>query len=755
MSRHADPVVARETIALFAGNPNAGKTTLFNLLTGARAKVGNYPGITVDKRSAKLALGDGRTVTAIDLPGTYSLTARSKEELVAVEAILAEGVHTPSCLIIVLDATTLSRGLYFGTQLLAAGVPAVVALTMMDEAKRAGINVDTDALSKALGVPVVPLVATRGEGREQLIAAISAATQSTEPPSELTPTLSDDLAKRIETVEEALVAGKLGSRDDTAAQRRLRVRALWAILSIGDDELTDIPDSLRTAVLKAREQDAPSTTVDAQLVAARYALVDRILGECLTTETGSNKNTPPKPRLASRIDDVLVHPLWGLLAFALVMFVVFQALFAWSAPMVELVESGFTWLQGLIKDVLPAGPFTDLVVDGAIGGAGAVVVFVPQIAILFIFITILEDSGYLARVAFVIDRVMAKVGLNGKAFVPMLSGFACAIPAVMATRTIESRRDRLLTMLVVPLSSCSARLPVYALMTAVVFDPQDKIGFFATGAVALFAMYVLSVVAAMTAAFVLGRTVLKGPRPTLVLELPPYRVPRALSVAQATYQRVKRFVIDAGSVILALSVVLWVLLHYPKDEAAEARFDAQREEIKAAAPEEGVSEEDAEKARTEALAAIDEEAAGVSLRHSAAGRMGHFIEPAIAPLGFDWKIGVGLVGAFAAREVFVATLGLVYDIDKADDDANAPRLQDKLRDAKHPNGERVFTPLSGVALMVFFLLSAQCMSTLAVVRRESGSWKWAGIMFGYMTTLAYVATLLVYQVGRALHLGVG
>lgn len=726
---------------LFAGNPNAGKTTLFNLLTGASAKVGNYPGVTVDKRTARLRLPGVADCTAVDLPGSYSLTARSAEERVAIESLLATGAEAPSCVVVVLDATTLGRGLYFATQVIETGIPAVVALTMMDEARKTGIVVDRARLEVELGCPVVPLVATRGEGRDELLRTISETIAGTSTARafrarELTAALLRDL----EHLEGALVTAHIGSRSDEAAARKLRVQAEWAALSIGEDELSGVPATVREAVARVRrEAHDGDRDLDRELIASRYRRVDEVLAHTVRGLERSGKSR------STRIDDVLMHPLWGLLVFAGVMFVVFQALFAWAEPLTGLIESGVELLKTFAKDTLPEGAFTDLIIEGIIAGVGNVVVFVPQIGLLFVFITLLEDSGYLARVAFVIDRIMAKVGLNGRAFVPMLSGFACAIPAVMATRTIESRRDRLLTMLVVPLTSCSARLPVYVLVASVVFDPDDKIaGVLSTGALALFVMYAGSVVAALFAAFVLGKTVLKGPRPTLVLELPPYRTPRTINIARATTSRVRRFLIDAGTVILALTIVLWALLNYPKNDASEARFDALQTEA--------ATIEDATERET-ALAAVETERSGERLRNSIAGRLGHMLEPALEPLGFDWKIGVGLIGSFAAREVFVSTLGVVYDVSDATEEDEG--LHGKLRAAKHPDGTKVFTPLSGIALMIFFVLACQCMSTLAVVRRESGSWKWPALMFGYMTALAYVVTLVVYQAGRALGIGVG
>ena len=387
------------------------------------------------------------------------------------------------------------------------------------------------------------------------------------------------------------------------------------------------------------------------------------------------------------------------------------------------------------------GPFTDLVANGIVAGVGNVVAFVPQIALLFLFIGVMEDVGYLARVAFVIDRVMGRVGLHGKSFVPMLSGFSCAVPAVMATRTLEHRTDRMLTMAVLPLMSCSARLPVYVLVIATVFRPDARVfGFASAGAVALFSMYLLSVTAALTAAAVLRRTVLKGPRPTLVLELPPYRRPVARVLLRNTWRQVRAFLVDAGTTILALTIIVWALLSYPRHPAAEGRFDARRAAIEQTTPAGPVRD-----ARLEALAGQKH---GEALRSSVGGQLGRVLEPVLEPLGFDWRIGVGILGAFMAREVFVSTMGIVFDINDADEQ-NQP-LRDALRGATRADGTPLMTPLTGIALMVFFVLACQCASTLAVVRRESGSWRWPAFMFAYQTSLAYVAALVVYQGGRLL-----
>jgi ferrous iron transport protein B len=418
------------------------------------------------------------------------------------------------------------------------------------------------------------------------------------------------------------------------------------------------------------------------------------------------------------------------------MAVVFQSLFAWADPAIGLIESAVAALQGVVSNVVPPGPFASLLSDGVIAGVGNVVVFVPQIALLFFLIGILEDSGYLARVAFLLDRVMGGIGLHGKAFVPMLSGFACAVPAVMATRTIESRRDRLLTMMVIPLTSCSARLPVYVLVIAVVFAP-------ALGGLVLLSMYMLSVLAALGAAFVLRRTVLKGPKPPLVLELPPYRRPVLRNLLRHTWERVKTFLVDAGTVILALTIILWALLSFPKDDQVEARFDRVAQEVTRTVESPGERE-----AR---LAEIAGQRARAQLTHSVAGRIGKAMEPALEPLGLDWRMGVGILGAFAAREVFVSTLGVVFGIEDATEDS--PSLRSSLDKATWPDGDPLMTPLAGLSLMVFFVLACQCMSTLAVVRKESGSWRWPIFLFVYMTALAYAASLVVYQVGSWLGWG--
>lgn len=710
-----------------AGNPNAGKTTLFNALTGARARTGNYPGITVDIKRGYWSLSD-RRVEVLDIPGTYSLSARSADEQVAVDAVLPHGGGGPDAVVVVTDGTALARHLYLAQQVVFSGRPTVVAVNMMDEADALGLRIDTEQLSAQMGVPVVPIVARKREGVDALAEAVRGVLEEADE-REPEP-VPDACADEVAAVEAALEAIE---GEESPASRRSR--ALWAILSIGDDEL-EVDARLREAVDAAHASASEAgRNLDQEIIAARYARIDAWIDE---TVSGADES---KPRLSARVDAVLTHPVAGVVVFGLVMFLLFEALFAWSDPLIGLIEAGVGWTQELATSIVPAGPLQDLLVDGVIAGVGNVVVFVPQIALLFVFVTVLEDSGYLARVAFVIDRVMRGVGLHGKAFVPLLSGFACAIPAVMATRTIESKRDRLLTMLVVPLMSCSARLPVYALVIAVVFDADHRVlGVFSLGALVLFAMYALSVGMTLGAAAVLRRTVLKGPRPPLVLELPPYRWPTLGNVYVAVWRRTKSFLMDAGTIILAITIVLWAMLSYPVSDAIEARFEAERAQV--AAELEGDALE-------EATSSLDAREAQAQLEQSYAGRLGHAIEPVIEPLGFDWRIGIGLIGSFAAREVLVSTLGIVWGIGDDADEESVP-LREALQSATTDDGSPLMTPLSGLALMVFFVLAAQCMSTIAVIKRESGGWKWPMFMVGYMTALAYVAALITYQGGLLL-----
>ena len=721
---------AAEPVVLVAGNPNSGKSTLFNALTGAHAKVGNYPGVTVTRTTASATLPGDRKVEFVDLPGSYSLSARSQDEQVAVDAVLGRVGVRPDVVLVVADATALGRALYFAHEIIETGGRVVVALNMFDEARAVGLEIDHVRLSSLLEVPVVPVVSRTGENLDTLREVIARTLDRPPQPTQLPP-LPPQARRDVERLA-AVVAREVPNLTSVA-----RPWAIWLLLSIDDsppDELFGIQPRVRRAVEDIRREALDSgRNLDLEIISARYARVDALTAETVSHPGGHGQ------RWTSRLDAVLTHKLWGVVVFAALMLTLFQALFTWSEPLISAIETVVVSVQTLVTANMSGGPFRDLLVEGVVAGVGNVIVFVPQIAMLFLFIGIMEDAGYLARVAFVIDRVMGRVGLHGKSFVPMLSGFSCAIPAIMATRTIENRTDRMLTMMVLPLMSCSARLPIYVLVIATVFPPGATVlGTITAGAAALFAMYALSVMAALGAAAVLRRTVLRGPRPTLVLELPPYRWPVASVLLRSTGRQVRSFIVDAGTTILALTIVMWAALSYPKSASTSATFAAQRQTI------EQSQLPGAERAA--ALASVDAHEQGAQVRSSVAGRLGRFLEPALEPLGLDWRVGIGILGAFTAREVFVSTLGIVFDISGADE-GNQP-LRDNLRAATRADGTPLLTAASGLALMVFFVLACQCMSTLAIIRRESGSWKWPAFVFGYQTALAYVCALIVYQGGR-------
>ncbi len=685
------------TIAL-AGNPNCGKTTLFNRLTGLRQKVGNYPGVTVERRLGLARFGEAE-VQVLDLPGTYSLVARSRDEAVAYDALSGWRAEPPDLVVAVVDASNLERSLYLVLSLLELGKPVIVALNMMDELRKAGHAIDCAALSEALGTGVVPISARSGEGLSDLEEAV----EQMRPQAQATVrvVLSAEHEVEVTRLAEQLPQG--------------RSQATWLLSSLAsadqaddfaqeDHPLAHHPD-LHQAGREALNILRDHPDLPLELIRRRHDEARRIAQRVLrrARNEGSNRT--------DRFDAVLLHPVWGTLSFVAVMFMLFQSIFAWAGPFMDLLEAGVGETQAFLRASLPDGALVDLLADGVVGGVGNVIVFVPQIAFLFGFIAFLEDSGYLARAAYISDRFMSKAGLHGKAFVPLLSGFACAVPAIMATRSIENRRDRLVTILVTPLMTCSARLPVFILILGTLFAREAPIlGIFSFGGVLLFSMYALSILTAVGCAFVLKRTILKSPTPPLVLELPRYRLPKVGDVLRTMVERCWAFVKDAGTIILALSIVLWALLYFPRPDPSQPEIPA--------------------------------------VEQSFAGQLGKAMEPAIEPLGYDWKIGVGLLASFAAREVFVSTMALVYGVDS--EDAENESLRDSLRRARHPDGTPVYTPLVGISLMIFFLFAAQCMSTIAIIRRETGTWRWPMFCLVYMNALAYVAALLVYQGGHLL-----
>ena len=739
--RESSRRVRRKLVAI-AGGPNCGKSTLFNKLTGLRQKVANYPGVTVEKKAGFLALRSGRTVELLDLPGTYSLRPGSPDEVVVRDVLLGVQADTPlpDLTLLVLDSTCLERQLYLCMQLIEIGRPVVVALNMTDTAREEGLDVDAALLARAFGAPVIPISARTGSGIDQLRDAMD---REVPPPRPVTRVLSAPLRAATEGLARILPpAGPLASLS------RFHV-AMALLLDEGEDDslMQAVPPPIRREVLSLRARlDAEIPEWRSHEPIGHYQAIEDLIRR-------STLRVRPEAALRERIDRVLTHRVLGPIIFVALMAVIFQSVFMWATPIMNAIDAGVSALGRLIGPALPAGPIRSLVVDGAIAGVGAVVTFVPQIAILFLFISLMEDSGYLARGAFIMDRLMRGVGLSGRAFIPLLSSFACAIPGIMATRTIDNRRDRLTTILIAPFMSCSARLPVYALLIGAFIPNRAVLGFLNLPGLVLFSLYVLGILAAVLVAWALKRTALRGARPLYVMELPPYRMPSMRSVLLTVRDRAGLFVQKAGTVILAVSIVLWFLASYPRNASQvkplEKRLQAVEQTAASAAARGATAEAGSRRAEA---ARIENEIKGVSLRDSFAGHAGRLIEPAIAPLGFDWKIGIALLSSFAAREVMVSTMATVYNL--GDADQTSVSLREKLRHAENPQtGKKAYSPLMAVSLMVFFVLACQCMSTVAVVRRETNSWRWPIFMVVMMNALAWIASFAVFQGGRFLGFG--
>ncbi|MEJ5993438.1 ferrous iron transport protein B [Pedobacter sp. Du54] len=693
------------------GNPNTGKSTLFNLLTGLNQKIGNFPGITVDKKIGYCTLNSGKIAEIVDLPGTYSLYPKSKDESIVFQ-VLADKLNAshPDVVVIVADATNLRRNLLLYSQVADLGLPMLLVLNMADLAKKEGININVDKLAKRLGVQVVAISARESNGIEKLRAALSHVT--------LISTQLKSVDVTILAAEAiAAIRHEFKSDSDYYALQVLHQHQYLGFFTGKQQE--------QIAAIK-RKYEFDSNSLQAAETIARYRHLSTVLSD-VVVDLGAEK----KFIVTDKLDSILTHKVWGFAIFIAILFFVFNAIFSWSSYPMGLIESSFAALTDLGHAHLPPGLLTNLVLDGVLAGLGGVVIFIPQIAILFALISILEDTGYMARVTFMMDKIMSKFGLSGKSVVPMIGGIACAVPSIMSARNIESWKDRIITIMVTPLVSCSARLPVYTLLISLVVPQRSFLGIFSLQGLTLMVMYVISIVAAVLVAWVMKFIIKAKEKSYFIMELPVYRMPRWKNVIYTMYEKSKTFVVEAGKVIIAISIVLWVLATYGPGNRF-AKIDQKY----------AVIEQNAKDSVQ--LAALERDKSAEKLENSYAGVLGKTIEPAIKPLGFDWKIGIALITSFAAREAFVGTMSTIYSVDSGEEESTTIRA--KMSAAKNPEtGLPVFTFATSLSLMLFYAFAMQCMSTVAVVYRETKSWKWPMIQLVYMTALAYLASLVAYQ----------
>ena len=699
-------------ILALIGNPNAGKSSLFNQLTGLRQKTGNFPGVTVDKKFGTWAVEAQTTATVIDLPGVYSIYPKSLDEQLVTD-ILANPAHPdhPDVAVVVVDASNLHRNLLLFTQVADLGVPVVLALNMLDVAQKQTKQVNSVRLAMRLGVPVVRINARTGAGIDSLKKAVLGQMHQPTLPGKLFFDPADDAADVIA---------------DTRTQYQLTNNYLALQYLIQHDGFSFLNRPQQVGLDEIiTKHNFSEPTFQANETITRYKRIAVVVADAVT-----DQRPPNQPTWSQKLDRVLLHPVWGYAIFGFVLLLIFQAIFAWAQPFMDAIDAGVAWLNGQLKDNLPAGPLTNLLTDGILAGVGGILVFIPQIAFLFLLVALLEESGYMARVMVIMDRIMRKFGLNGRSVVPLISGVACAVPAIMATRSIGTRRDRLITILVTPLMSCSARLPIYTILIALVVPSQRVLGLFNLQGLALMSLYLLGLVSALLSAYVLKLLLKTKERSYFIMELPTFKLPRWNHVGLTVYDSVRSFVWEAGRVILAISIVLWVLASYGPGDAmqqAETRVRQQSATVK--------SDE------------LENRIASERLEASYAGQFGHFIEPAIRPLGYDWKIGIALLSSFAAREVFVGTMSTIYSIGAGDDaKGQNTTIRERLQQERNPEtGGPMYTPALAWSLLVFYVFAMMCMSTLAATQRETKSWTWPAVQLAYMMILAYVSAFATYQ----------
>ncbi|MCO5284847.1 MAG: ferrous iron transport protein B [Chitinophagaceae bacterium] len=693
------------------GNPNSGKSSLFNALTGLKQRVGNFPGVTVDKKTGAARISESVHAKVIDLPGTYSLYPKKEDEWVSYRVLIDQDIKNRADLIVlVADASNLKRNLLFCSQIIDLKKPMVIALTMMDIAAKNKTNVDIAGLERELGVLIVPVNPRKGKGISQLKKAIDQTLKHSEAKASRDFIDVKSLAPQAVSEVQQLVPGSSNYH---------------AIHYLINHENFNLREEQQESIERVEQQhNFNHAKTQAEEILRRYGRINEIMKQTVAVEDPLKKEM-----FTHRLDNILLHRFWGYLIMLAVLFVIFQSIFVFAQFPMDGIEWTFAKAGSWLSGILPAGWVTDLFINGILAGLSGIVVFVPQIMILFGLITLLEDTGYMARISFLTDKVMRKAGLNGKSVMPMISGLACAVPAIMSARSIENKKERLLTIMVTPLMSCSARLPVYTVLIALVIPNKLFLGFISLQGLVMMLMYFLGTFMALAAAYVMKWFIRSKEKSYFILELPLYRGPRWKNIFHTMVEKAKIFVVDAGKVIMVISLILWALSSYgprQKMQAVTAKYD----QLISADP---ANTQEYENERQTAY-----------LENSFAGRLGHAIEPVIHPLGYDWKIGIALITSFAAREVFVGTMATLYSVG-SDADENSLTLREKMSAATWSDGSKVYTLAAGLSLLVFYALAMQCMSTLAIVRRETKSWKWPLIMLLYMTLLAYSTSFITYQ----------